>query len=151
LETFKKAFGVEVEEGEWTDIELQYVKEFTSMFHSEQHIFARSAEKKFEEIPPGTSLGRAFLKISGGLLIRAYVLREGDTIKDMMFTGTMQMTPADALEKLEQELIGQKIDEGIIKKKVHEMFESGTQIGMLEKPQLVDIILQACKFSFEEQ
>ncbi|MHA1363275.1 MAG: hypothetical protein ACTSP1_12215 [Candidatus Freyarchaeota archaeon] len=151
LETFKKAFGVEVEEGEWTDIELQYVKEFTSMFHSEQHIFARSAEKKFEEIPPDTSLGRAFLKISGGPLIRAYVLREGDTIKDMMFTGTMQMTPADALEKLEQELIGQKIDEGIIKKKVYEMFESGTQIGMLEEPQLVDIILQACKFSYEEQ
>jgi lipoate-protein ligase A len=156
LETFKKAFGVEVEEGEWEDIEFQYVKEFTNTFHAEQHIFARSAEKKFEEIPEGTSLGKAFLKISGGPLIRAYVLREGDTIKDLMFTGTLQMAPGDSLEKLEQELIGLKIDEKAIREKVQWMFklggmyEGGVQIGMLEEPQLVDIIMQACKQSYEE-
>ncbi len=156
LETFKKAFGIEVEEGEWEDIEFQYVKEFTNMFHAEQHIFARSAEKKFEEIPPGTNLGKAFLKISGGPLIRAYVLREGDTIKDLMFTGTLQMAPGDSLEKLEQELIGLKIDEKAIREKVQWMFklggmyEGGVQIGMLEEPQLVDIIMQACKQSYEE-
>ncbi|MEX2723525.1 MAG: hypothetical protein Q6367_006490 [Candidatus Freyarchaeota archaeon] len=156
LQTFKKAFGIEVEEGKWEDFEFQYVKDFTKQFHSEQWIFARSAEKKFEEIPEGTHLGKAFLKISGGPLIRAYVLREGDTIKDMMFTGTMHMFPGDALEKLEKELIGLKVkDVAAIREKVNWMFRrggmypEGVQIGMLEESQLVDIIVQACKQSYE--
>lgn len=157
LETLKRAFGIEVEKGEITDIEWQYFKEFTNMFHSEQNIFARSAEKKFEKIPEGTSLGKAFLKISGGgPLIRAYVLREGDTIKDIMFTGTLQMAPGDALEKLEKELIGLKAkDEKAIREKVNWMFRrggmypDGVQIGMLQELQLVDIIMQASKQSYE--
>ena len=39
-----------------------------------------------------------------------------------MFTGTLHMTPGDALEKLEQELIGLKIDEKAIKAKVDGWF-----------------------------
>jgi len=150
LKAIKKAFNIEVEEGEWTDTELKYVEEFKKQFHSKEWIFARSAEKKFEEIPPETNLGRAFLKIPGGPLIRAYVLREDDTIRDMMFTGTMHMNPADGLEKLEQELIGVKIDENAIKAKVSEWFSKGMEIGMLEQSQLVDIILEACKQSYKE-
>ncbi len=148
--TFKKAFNIEFEEGELTDIELKYIEEFKNMFQSEQHIFARSAEKKFEEIPSGTSLGRAFLKIPGGPLIRAYVLRENDTIKDIMFTGTMHMTPGDALEKLEQSLIGMKIDQNAINAKVEEWSGTGVTIGMLEAPQLTGIINEAIKLSYEE-
>ncbi len=150
LRTLKKAFNIEVEEGEYTDIELQYVEEFKKQFHSEEWIFARSAEKKFEEIPPGTNLGKAFLKITGGPMVRAYVLREGDTIKDMMFTGTLHMVPGDALEKLEQELIGLKIDKSAIGGKVHAMFESGVEIGLMGEEQLFNIIMEACKLSYEE-
>ncbi|MGQ9722473.1 MAG: lipoate--protein ligase family protein [Candidatus Jordarchaeum sp.] len=150
LHTLKKAFNIEVEEGEWADAEKQYVKEFTSQFGSESWIFARSAEKKFEEIPSGTSLGKAFLKITGGPMVRAYVLREGDIIKDMMFTGTMHMVPADALEKLEKELIGLKIDNKTIKEKVHGIFEGGAEIGLMREEQLLSIILEACKLSYEE-
>ncbi|MFB0559997.1 MAG: biotin/lipoate A/B protein ligase family protein [Candidatus Lokiarchaeia archaeon] len=149
LRTLKKAFNIEVEEGEWTDIELQYVEEFKNQFHSEQWIFARSAEKKFEEIPPGTSLGKAFLKITGGPMVRAYVLREGDTIVDMMFTGTMHMIPSDALEKLEKELIGLKIEEVAIREKVHEMFSSGAEIGLMGEDQLFNVVMEACKLSYE--
>jgi len=36
LQTLKKAFGMEVEEGEWTDTELKYVEEFTSAFQAEE-------------------------------------------------------------------------------------------------------------------
>jgi hypothetical protein len=150
LKALKRAFNIEVEEGEWTDIELQYVEQFKKQFHAEQWIFARSAEKKFEEIPPGTNLGKAFLKVPAGPLIRVYVLREGDTIKDIMFTGTLHMTPGDALEKLEQELIGLKIDEKAIKAKVDGWFSKGVMIGMLEPTQLVGIINEAIKLSYEK-
>ncbi|MGQ9722278.1 MAG: hypothetical protein ACUVXA_13260, partial [Candidatus Jordarchaeum sp.] len=149
LKTLKKTFDVEVEEGEWTDAEKQYFKDFTTQFHSEPWIFARSAEKKYEEIPPGTSLGKAFVKVPAGPLIRAYILREGDKIKDMMFTGTMHMTPSDGLEKLEKELIGMKIDESAIKAKVSEWFGTGVQIGMLEPSKLVGVIMEACKLSYK--
>jgi lipoate-protein ligase A len=150
LAAIKKAFNIEAEAGEWTDAELKYVEDFKKQFHAEQWIFARSAEKKFEEVPPGTALGKAFLKVSAGPLIRAYVLREGDTIKDMMFTGTMHMVPADGLEKLEKELIGMKIDEKAIKAKVDNWYKSGVQIGMLEPVQLSGIIMEACKLSYKE-
>jgi len=133
-----------------TDLELKYVEEFKSMFQSEEHIFARSAEKKFEEIPQGTSLGRAFLKVPAGPLIRAYVLREGETIKDVMFTGTMHMTPGYALEKLEQELIGMKMDHNSIRAKVEAWYGAGVSIGMLEPSQLTGLIMEACKLSYEE-
>lgn len=149
LKTLKKTFDVEVEEGEWTDAEKQYFKDFTTQFHSEPWIFARSAEKKYEEIPPGTSLGKAFVKVPAGPLIRAYILREGDKIKDMMFTGTMHMTPSDGLEKLEKELIGMKIDESAITAKVSEWFGTGVQIGMLEPSKLVGVIMEACKLSYK--
>jgi len=36
LKALKRAFNIEVEEGEWTDIELQYVEQFKKQFHAEQ-------------------------------------------------------------------------------------------------------------------
>ncbi|MBS7269138.1 MAG: hypothetical protein KIH10_09915 [Candidatus Freyarchaeota archaeon] len=150
LQTLKKAFNVEVEEGEMPEIVMQYVSEFKKQFHSEPWIFARSAEKKFQEIPSGTSLGKTFMKVTAGPLIRAYVLREGDTIKDIMFTGTMHMTPADALEKLEKQLIGLKIDENTIRAKVKEWATKDIQIGMLEPSQIAEVVIGACKQSYEK-
>ncbi|MFB0559625.1 MAG: hypothetical protein ACETWM_00135 [Candidatus Lokiarchaeia archaeon] len=150
LNALKKAFNIEVEEGEITDIERQYVEEFMKQFHSEEWILARSAEKRYEEIPPGTNLGKAFLKVPGGPLIRSYVLREGNKIREIMFTGHIHMRPGDALEKLEQELSGLEINEAVIRAKVEEWFNTGIDIAMLEQSQIVNIILEACKKSYEE-
>jgi len=62
----------------------------------------------------------------------------------------MHMTPADALEKLEKQLIGLKIDENTIRAKVKEWATKDIQIGMLEPSQIAEVVIGACKQSYEK-
>jgi hypothetical protein len=148
LDMLKKQFGIETEPGDITDVEKRYVEEFKKMFYSKDYVFASSAEKRFEKIPSGTSLGKNFIKISGGPLIRTYILREGDTIRDMMFTGTLHMYPPEGLEELANNLKGCKIDDDVIRTKVSEMFAKGMEIGLMDAETLSSTIMQACKDSY---
>jgi lipoate-protein ligase A len=152
-EAWKRAFGVEVESepAEFTEKEMQYVEEFYKIFSSEESLLSRSAEKRFETIPEGTALGKHSVKVTGGPLIRAYVLRRGDTIEDMMFTGTCHMTPTEALEDLEKELKGCKIDENLITTKVEELFaKKNVFIGLGSASLVSDTVIQACKESYKK-
>ena len=54
----RESFNVEVEPGELTEEERNYADEAYAFSSSEENIFSRSAEKRFEEIPEGTSLGK---------------------------------------------------------------------------------------------
>jgi lipoate-protein ligase A len=150
LEVIKTVFGVEAEPGEFIEEEIKYAEDIYKMFSSEEWIFAKSAEKKFGTIPEGTSLGKHSVKVAGGPLIRAYVLRRGDTIEDIMFTGTLHMSPPEALEDAENELKGCKIDENLIRTKVEEVFTNKNVIMGLGSPSLVsDTVIQACKESYK--
>jgi len=105
--------------------------------------------KIFSEIPERTSLGKFFVKVIGGPLIRVYVLRRGNLIEDLMFTGTMHMYPADALEELEKELKGCKIDEALIRSKVEKFFARRSVSTGLGSPELIaEAIIKACKESY---
>jgi hypothetical protein len=153
-EALKRAFGIEAEEeiGKPTDIEHKYCEEFIKMFSSEDHIFARSAEHKFKEIPEGTNLGKTAIKVTGGPLIRTYVLREGNVIRDIMLCGTVHMFPADFFETVENNLRGMKIDDALIESRVKEVAErEKAVIGLMDNPgeQLADQIIKACKLAGE--
>lgn len=146
-EVWGRAFGVEVESepAEFTEKELQYVKEFYQMFSAEENLLSRSAEKRFETIPKGTTLGKYSTKVTGGPLLRAYVLKRGNTIEDVMFTGTLHMTPTDALEELEKELKECKVDEKLIRSKVEELFtKKNVHIGLGSASLIADTVIKAC-------
>ncbi|MCX8176205.1 MAG: hypothetical protein N3E48_03105, partial [Candidatus Bathyarchaeota archaeon] len=151
LKVVKDVFNIEVEHGEFTEEEVMYAEEFYKIFSSEENLFSRSAEKRFSSFPEGTSLGKYSVKVTGGPLIRAYVLRKGDNIEDIMFTGTMHMYPADALEELEKELKGCKIDETLIKNKVNELFvRKNVIIGMGSAELVAETVIKACKESYKQ-
>jgi hypothetical protein len=66
-----------------------------------------------------------------------------------MFTGTLHTTKADCLEELENEIRGCKIEEGIIRPKVEEMFNKGVVIGLMDAPRLLAVIMEACEASYK--
>jgi hypothetical protein len=150
LETLKRAFNIETEPGEVTVKEREYTEEYYKTASLEQFIFASSAEKRFKTIPEGSALGKYSSKVSGGPLLRAYVLRRGDTIEDIMFTGTLQMAPSEALEDLGKELKGCKIDENLIRTKTEELFaKENVDIALGSASFVSDTIIQACKESYK--
>ncbi len=106
-------------------------------------------EHRADENLRSRSLPASAVESEAGPLIRAYVLREGDTIKDMMFTSTTHTTPADALEKLEQQLIGLEIDENTIRQ-VKKWATKDIQIGMLESSQIAEEVIGTYKQSYEK-
>jgi len=68
-----------------------------------------------------------------------------------MFTGTMHMYPADALEELEKELKGCRIDETIIRNKVNELFtRKSVSIGLGSAELVAETIIKACKESYKQ-
>jgi hypothetical protein len=147
LEAWRRAFGpIEYEIGEYTEGEEREGEAIYRFFTSEENIFARSPEKKFAEIPEGTSLGKHSEKVIGGPLIRAYVLRRGDMIEDVMLSGTVHLAPAETFEEIEKELKGCKMDESIIRERVEAAWKRlNAALGMGSASLVAETIVKACK------
>jgi hypothetical protein len=61
------------------------------------------------------------------------------------------MTPAEALEDLEKEFRGCKIDENLIRNKTEELFANkNVVIGLGSASFVSDTVIQACKESYKE-
>jgi hypothetical protein len=61
------------------------------------------------------------------------------------------MTPTEALEDLEKELKGCKIDENLITTKVEELFaKKNVFIGLGSASLVSDTVIQACKESYKK-
>jgi lipoate-protein ligase A len=149
LEAFEQAFGIkksDLEEGGFTEEELKLVKENYARMSAEDWVLAKTADYKFKEIPEGTNLGSHWVKVTGGPLIRCYIVRREDAIEDILFTGTMHMYPADTLEEIEKELKGSNIDNAQIRDKVNAVWKRlNVELGA-GSPELVsEAVIKACE------
>jgi hypothetical protein len=151
LKVFGDVFGVEVGEPEnWTEAELKIFEELEKVGTNEEYILSRTPERAFKEMPTGSALGYEFVKVKGGPLIRAYVLRKDDTIEKIMYTGTMQLAPPIALEEIEKELKDCKIDEKLISEKIVGVWERlNIMLGMGSSALVADVTMRAGKASYE--
>lgn len=150
LDVLKRTFGIEVEHEEVTDWELERIEERWKKATDEDWVLSKSPDIRFAKTPEGTTLGKSFVKISGGPLIRAAVLRRGDEIEDILFSGTCHITPADALETLEERLKGTKIDDSLIRAKTEKLFkERNVNLGMGSALTVADAVIKACQESYK--
>jgi hypothetical protein len=91
----------------------------------------------------GEKLSYAEFKAPGGL-IKVELELEGDKISHVSLSGDFFMYPEDALEQLEQTLIGVKVDEKSLLKEVQQFYDStNVRTPMVEPAHWVDAILHA--------
>lgn len=142
LRTVEKNFGVTLNPGELTEMELSFMEENRKRFLSLDWLLNRS-EKKFNQPTGEIKKGEAIHKVPGGPLIRITAWREKGIIRDILFTGSIHASPLNCLVNLEEELKDLKIDEGLIKEKIEKMFAQGAQLPMIKTSDLLDTLLRA--------
>ena len=77
-------------------------------------------------------------------LIKVEVELAGDKISRILISGDFFMYPEDALERLEQALIGYKVDRKSLMDRVENFFDSsGARTPMVEPEHWVEAILRA--------
>jgi hypothetical protein len=91
----------------------------------------------------GEKLSYAEFKAPGGL-IKVELECEGDKILHVLLSGDFFMYPENALERLEQILIGVKVDEKSLLRKVQQFYDStNVQTPMVGPVHWVEAILHA--------
>ncbi len=143
-----KLFGVELVPGELTTLERNYMKEFRQFYDRDEWLYNRS-ERKFGEISEGSRKGEAISKVSGGPLLRVTVLREGEYLRDILFTGSLHARPIDAFQVMEDLLKGIKITPEEVKRRVREAYGKGISTPMVTEDQVYKTILAAIDNSRE--
>jgi lipoate-protein ligase A len=142
IKSIEQAFDIELVPGKFTEKELEYIEAGMKLYASDEWLYGRT-ERKFGTIPQGVVKTEAIHKVSGGPLLRVTMLTEKDAIRDILFTGTMHASPMDCFIKLEESLKGVAIDEGKMREKVREMYNSGVQTPMITEDIIVSTVMEA--------
>jgi lipoate-protein ligase A len=147
------AYDVALVEMGLTDKELSDMKVIRELFEKEEYIYDRTEKRKFGEIPPDVKRAETLLKIPQGPLVRITVLIKGDTIYDILLTGSFHALPlptpiaihTSPLHEIESRLKGIKIDDKLIREKITEVYAlPGYEIANTTPDHLVKGIMEAC-------
>ena len=85
--------------------------------------------------------GKSITKVPGGKLLKIF-LDYDDKINKIKITGDFFLHPEESLEKLEEYLIGLKLDKDILLEKINIFFEdNGVKLFGLESKDIVDGII----------
>lgn len=105
VQAVKQAFNIELAVDDLTDVEKEYMSRAAAKFDNEAWLLARS-ERGFDPVSPEMARGEAIAKPPNGPLLRVTVLCQGGTLRKVLFTGGLHVSPIDALVALERELQG---------------------------------------------
>jgi lipoate-protein ligase A len=157
LDVICQEFDLKLVRGRLTEKELKYLDAMMKIMTSDEWTFERSERMKFGEVLPDVEFVEYRKKVmppgGGGPAIRLDLLRKGDTIYDVLFTGTIHSGPCamvppynSLIHELERKLKGVKIDEGLIGKKVTEAYAMpGRWIQNCPEEEMVKLIVEACQ------
>nr|HID58687.1 lipoate--protein ligase family protein [Desulfobacterales bacterium] len=119
----EELFEVEIVRGEFSDTERTYYNEMRSLFTSYEYFMERS-EKKFGPIPSDVVRKTVQFKISEGPFIRIISFTRGDTIWEVLISGTIHaspLRPTSPIHEIEKSLRGQPIDQKLFESKIAEV------------------------------
>ena len=135
----EECFGIKLVPGELTNLEKEYMEESRKIYDNDNWLHNRS-ERKFGKIGSEVSKGEAIVKVAGGPLLRVTLLRKGDYLQDILFTGSLHASPVDAFKKMEDFLKGIKLSSKEVKAKVKEFY----QIKKIKTPMITyDLVANA--------
>lgn len=122
--SFVRTFGIELRPGRLSEYEEELMREAREKYDNEAWLYNRS-ERKFGSKINTASKGEALYKVSGGPLLRVTVLRQDDTLEDVLFTGSIHAAPVDALIELEERLRRTPLGNNHIEEKIANFYASG--------------------------
>jgi lipoate-protein ligase A len=132
-EGFAEAVGVELEDGQPTEVELSRASDLvTSKYNTDDWVFQRSLTTD--------SVGTSIIKTPGGV-VRAYVALNGDTIKSALFTGDFNQLP-EPLAQFESSLKWSRLDEDELARISEQTMSEETGLGVT-KEDLVAVVFDA--------
>jgi lipoate-protein ligase A len=132
-EGFAEAMGVELVDGQPTDLELERTTGLVeSKYQTEDWIFQRS--------PRFDSTGSAMIKTPGGL-VRLYLAMSGDTIKSALFAGDFNQLP-EALSEFESRLKWSRLEEQALDRLATDAMPDGSGLGV-GNDDMVRVVLDA--------
>lgn len=145
LGSLKQRLDIEFHRGEITPQETEYIKRAKESYGSESFKFARTERIKFGPVPSGMVRSEYRTKIPQGPMISIVVLTQAGKIKNILINGSLQVSPLEVIEHLENTLLETEVREESIRRKVEEVF----QIPHAEFPGLTPenfsrIILSVC-------
>ncbi|MDY6790457.1 MAG: hypothetical protein SWH54_04215 [Thermodesulfobacteriota bacterium] len=145
--TVEECFGIKLVPGELTNLEKEYIEESRKLYDNDNWLHNRS-ERKFGKIGPGASKGEAVAKVPGGPLLRVTLLRKGDHLQDILFTGSLHASPVDAFKKMEDFLKGIKLNPNEVKAKAKEFYkDSNIKTPMITYDFVANTIFNAAENS----
>lgn len=133
---FEKKLDINLQLGELTDTEQQYMRDLREKYTSEKWLYGpklrhASLLENFDKftkiertvkISSRVYLGEAVYKSPGGL-IRVTLEIEDEVIKDVLISGDFWLFPTSKLSDLEKELVGVKIRKEELNKVLNSFFE----------------------------
>jgi hypothetical protein len=142
VRTFEDTFGIILCPEKLTTVEERMMQESREMYDNDTWLYNRS-ERKFVGLIDRRFVGEAVRKLPSGPLLRVTVLRNGDFLEDILFTGSIHASPIDCLVKLEDALKGVNINSDRLEKIVSEFFDSGVTILGANRSFLISTIREA--------
>jgi len=119
----EKLFDVKLVLGELTEEEKTYYQEMKEEYTSEDFFMERS-ERKFGTVPLDVIKKKVQFKVPEGPFVRIITLVKGDTLWDILISGTIHaspLRPTSPIHEIERALKGQTIDKKLFESKIEEI------------------------------
>lgn len=145
IDAIENAFDVRLIPEEPLDEELQKYDKLRRVYVEGDDFLFKRTEKNFGTIESHIKKGENVLKIANGPVCKATVLIESNTLKEVLFTGTMSAYPTECFERLEESLRGIQISDDAIKERIENMYSSGARTAMLTKEDVFQVLRGAIK------
>jgi len=144
MKAFEETYGIDLYPSELTEVEYLYAQEVFNLYDSDEWQFARTEKTRFGDVGNHVRRSESRMKVPGGPFLRTVVLREKETIKDLLITGAIQCWPIETIEHLEDKIRGVFIDEKIISEKVQSILnQDNVKIMGAKAEDFVHLIMSA--------
>jgi lipoate-protein ligase A len=132
IDQFEKTLGITFTgEASLTKLEKEINEELLDLYQKDEWLLMKQQqhsqlmEKRKVKISTKTQIYHAVYKASGGL-IRLFMEIEENKIADIIISGDFTTNPMDAVQNLEQTLLGAKIDSEIIEEKIAKCYRENS-------------------------
>jgi lipoate-protein ligase A len=141
-----REYGIEFACAPLTADERRSFEDLRAQFNDPRWLYDRSPQHRWADVPPSWRRGRAVQKIAGGPLLDVSVQLEGETLRDLLITGSLSVfpfLPQSPVHCLETVLRNSLADEASIRAKTQAIVDApGHQFISLSAD---DIATAVCK------
>lgn len=140
IKSIENAFDIKLAPHEPLDEEMKQYEDLRKKYVEGDEFLLKKTVRNFGTIPSHVKQGESMVKIPNGPIFQATVLVEGNTLRDILITGTMSAFPTECFENLEDSLRGIEISGDLVRDKIREMYSLGAKTALLSEDNIFQTI-----------